>query len=207
MASGRYISLSEIIVEILLQWRMILIWMLLGGLLMGALSYVQSSQTVAAQNATIQQQEENGEIQQQEDEQAVLTRLDKTLTLAQKSNVRAVLSYEDYADYYNNSLLMQIDAKNVPKTELTFYVKADSLDLSQSLVRLYEDAITCGIVQWLTEKNPNKYDARISELITVVRDTNVITDTIQSNSFSISSFNTCCSIIIIRLSAKGTNVS
>lgn len=170
----REISLIDLMVEILLRWRVIIVCMLVGGLLMGGLSYVRSVRSVSAQNKAAEQE-------QQKDEKEILAQLEERLTPMQKNNVHAVLNYEDFADYYNHSLLMQIDAANVPKTELVFWIKGDSPEQSNNIKCLYESAVSNGIAQWLKENITEQMDVDLSELITVV---NVKPDE-MSNSFTV----------------------
>lgn len=174
----REISLVDLMVDILLRWRMIIVWMLVGGMLLGAFSYVRSTQSVATQKIALEQQE---------DEATLRERLEKSLTLTQKNNVSAVLNYEDFANYYNQSLFMQIDAASVPKSELTFLVKGDAV---YSIERLYEDALESGISQWLAEQNMDEA-VGVSELVKVTRGTrefyngSALTDALESDSFTV----------------------
>ena len=41
------VSLIDLAVEILLRWRMFIVWMLIGGVLLGTYSYVQSKKAAA----------------------------------------------------------------------------------------------------------------------------------------------------------------
>lgn len=169
----RDISLTDLMVEMLLHWRMFVVWMLIGGLLMGGLSYMLSVQTVAAQRA---------EKEQQQDAQTIIKQLEETLTLIQKNNVRAVLNYEDFSRYYNQSWLMQIDAANAPETELTFVVKAATTEQSYSIERLYEDSLVNGMNQWLADQNALKAGTNVGELVTLARR---VADNLPSDSFTV----------------------
>lgn len=154
----RELNLIDLIVEILLGWRMIVVWMLVGGLAMGGLSYVRSAWSASALKEA--REAEKNELK-------TLAQYEEALTLMQKNNVQAVLFYENAVDYYNHSPLLQIDAASVPKTEMTFFVKADSLEKSCSIECWYEAALSSGLVQWLEENNLNQTDIDLRELITV----------------------------------------
>ena len=54
----REIALVDLLVAILLRWRVVILAMLIGGMLMGAFSYYRSSQTAEAQRAQLAQQEQ-----------------------------------------------------------------------------------------------------------------------------------------------------
>ncbi len=53
----REISLIDLLVEILLRWRVLVICMLIGGSLMGGLSFVRSYRTAEEQKAQIAEME------------------------------------------------------------------------------------------------------------------------------------------------------
>ena len=63
----REISLVDLIVEILLRWRMFIVWMLCGAVLLGALSYVRTWRTANAQATQVEEakrQLEAGSVQE-----------------------------------------------------------------------------------------------------------------------------------------------
>lgn len=154
----REISLIDLMVEILLRWRMIIVWMLVGGLALGGFSYFRSKEAAAQQKEAVENQE---------DGQALLAQLEETLTSAQKNNVITALNYEELQDYYNSSFVMRLDAEEAVKTKLIFWVKADSLEQSQNIRSLYESSMGNGLMQWLQEKNPDQTEVGFGELITV----------------------------------------
>ena len=153
----REISLVDLIFEILLKWRMIIVFMVIGGLLLGGYSYMQSAKTIEIQKDQNQVVLSDAE---------TLADLEKTLTVEEKANVKAVLGYADYAEYYNDSLLMQIDANNTPTTELVFRVSAADEKVEAALVRVYEQMFETGISEWLIQGGMDVAEAsKVSELI------------------------------------------
>lgn len=153
----REISLVDLIYEILLKWRMIIVFMVIGGLLLGGYSYMQSAKTIEIQKDQNQVVLSDAE---------TLANLEKKLTVEEKANVKAVLGYADYAEYYNDSLLMQIDANNTPTTELVFRVSAADEKVEAALVRVYEQMFETGISEWLIQGGMDVSEAsKVSELI------------------------------------------
>lgn len=153
----REISLVDLIFEILLKWRMIIVFMVIGGLLLGGYSYMQSAKTIEIQK-------DQNQVVLSEAE--TLADLEKKLTVEEKANVKAVLGYADYAEYYNDSLLMQIDANNTPTTELVFRVSAADEKVEAALVRVYEQMFETGISEWLIQGGMDVAEAsKVSELI------------------------------------------
>lgn len=176
----REIDLVDLLVDILLHWRMIIVWMLAGGILMGAFSYVRSNQAVADQRAEIERKE-----MAKKDIQKILQQQEEILTANQKNNVRAVLNYEEFIEINNQSLLMQIDAANVPKTELVFWVKASTVEQSYNIEKLYEELVSSGMGQWLADKGEKAVAAEVNELITVGQETNQLHSSDLSLSLSV----------------------
>lgn len=160
----REISLVDLIYEILLKWRMIIVFMVIGGLLLGGYSYLQSAKTIEIQK------NQNSNTEQVSDEK-VLEQLEETLTISEKNNVKAVLEYEEYSKYYEESILMQIDANNVPTAELIFCIEtADEKD-KKTVVSIYTQLLSREITEWLIQSGMESTEAtKVVELIYVAND-------------------------------------
>lgn len=184
----REIDLIDLLVEVLLRWRVMIVWMLVGGILMGGLSYVNSyraSEAHKVQKAELEQQlqqkkEQLASTQQENAEVGGSTNLiDKEylreqLTEQQENNVNVVLNNEKYIaklqNYAQNSVLMQLDAGKASKTQLTFLIKSLDAEKSASIEKVYEDVISNGFVQWLVENGSDEVDATgVGELISLKR--------------------------------------
>ena len=127
------------------------------GLLLGVYSYLQSAKTIE-----IQKNQNSNALSDAE----TLAGLEKKLTVEEKANVKAVLGYADYAEYYNDSLLMQIDANNTPTTELVFSVQADDEKNEASITKAYENILKTGITEWLIKGGMDSTEAsKVNELI------------------------------------------
>lgn len=176
----REMNLADFLMEILLRWRMIIAWMMVGGVLLGGFSYVRSTQSVAAQKAALEQQQ---------DVQTELAALEGVLTATQINNVRAVVNNEKFSEYYNQSLLMQIDATYVPRTQLSFLITSADMEKSYSIERIYEDLLSSDLFEWIVDRNQEgNVSVNLNELITVngsrynLTDSNVIdSNVIDSN--------------------------
>lgn len=141
MMKEREISLIDLIVDILLHWRGVILWMLIGGICFGGLSFVRSYRSANAQNAEKQQTQET--LEHAEDvETEIRSLLEKQLTATQIANVNAVVMYEQLYQgrliHKDNSILMNVDPNNVQKAQITFLIKSDDLERTYNIERAYE---------------------------------------------------------------------
>lgn len=160
------INLVDLFVEILLRWRIIIVWMLVGAVLMGGFSFVRSYNAAEAQKKN--SQEKTGESITEEEY------FQEQLTDKQINNVKRVLNYEKYLEgiqaYMDNSVLMHLDAQQIPRMELTFLVTASDAETAASIEKVYEDTISSGFIQWLIASGQDELDsAALKELVGVQR--------------------------------------
>ena len=143
----REISLVDLIVEILLRWRIIIAWMVVGGILMGIVSCMNSYR---AQRSQISQIGVDNQVRLSKDE------LQQKLTVAQLNNINYILDCEEYVAvnqaYLNESILMNIDAMQVPFSKLTFVLTADDIEQVGNVVQIYQNMITGDLYDWLEEQ-------------------------------------------------------
>lgn len=171
----REIDLIDLLAEILLHWRRIIVGMTVGAVVFGVVSYGYSVRSAAEQKAIVEQQV----LEQQVDVQAELNRLEETLTSVEKYGVNAVINNEKLDEYYNQSLLMQINAANVPKMELIFKVTAEDYEESCSIEKIYEDILSCGLLESIgSEEEVSASQAQLSELITLNSGLNIMPNSI-----------------------------
>lgn len=134
----REISLADLVIEILLHWRGIIVLMAIGGVLLGAFSYMRSSQNAKTQEAEVEAMKNQADVNE-----AVKRNLAETLTQEQRNYVDYVLYLEDASratsDYVEDSVLMQIDSSNVQKVDVIFLVTSDDLEKSYNIEKVYED--------------------------------------------------------------------
>lgn len=129
----REISLVDLIADILLHWRTILIVMVIGGVLIGGLSYVRSAYTMEAQKAELKAKEqllgEQADASEKEKWEIGRQLLEEQLTTTQISNVSAATwyerLYEQRLEYKQQSVLMQIDPQQVQRGDITFLIQTD----------------------------------------------------------------------------------
>lgn len=183
----REINLIDLMVEILLKWRVIIALMLMGGILMGCLSYVRSyrtAQSQKAQAAALEQQMQQAE----SEEQVELEYLQSGLTNMQIHNVNAAVSYECLLKteeaYLQESIKMQIDPLNVPRALLTFQVVAEDVETAQRIERVYEDMVVGGLSAWLADEVQEELSGEaLSELVSLEEDSLVLQE--ESDTFRI----------------------
>lgn len=129
----REISLVDLMVEILLRWRMIIVWMIAGAVILGAFSYIRSG------NAASKQQEASEEMASDPEE---------WLTEEEIQNVDYVVNYEKLylgkKEYREKAPLMQMDFNNVGKAEATIVVEAEDIRKSEDIARVYKDVVESG---------------------------------------------------------------
>lgn len=164
----REISLWELMTEMMLRWRIILVWMAVGAVLAGAVSYVRSN-PAAESVQTGKQMSDPG--QDLREDPSVL---EEQLTQAQQQKVNYVLAYESVYQtqlaYKEDSVLMRMDPNCVQETELTFFVEADSKRSAADIEKAYEDIIrTDALAAYLEDQVGGKDGSGIRELITLVR--------------------------------------
>ena len=131
----REINLLDLIVEILMHWRALLIVMFAGGVIFGGYSYIRSSQNINAQL--------NLESEQTDDSYGEL--LKEQLDEGQLNNVTIALTYykiyQEKLAYQQQAVLMQIDPFHVPRVELTFWVESDDMEKTYNIEKAYEDQL------------------------------------------------------------------
>lgn len=167
----REINLLDLMVDILLHWRGILVFMLIAGVAMGGFSYVRSSRSLETQ----QDRNSKEEWENEEEHRAFL---EKELTDLEKAGVYSVLQnekqYKDTLDYIDNSVLMHIDAQNVQRAELVFSVEAEEPEMTISLSNFYAAlASGVGLYEWIAEENGMTSSA-VSEIVSVNRQSGVL---------------------------------
>lgn len=177
MKEDREINLIDLAAEILSHWRILLILMLAGAVLMGAFSYVRSYQGIKrAQEEAAQQKAETPPPEPVVEPEPEITpemafmseaknlsreerlkRLEELLKEPEKLTVMAVLDDEQerakIQQYVEKSVLMKADPYNIPKTELIFRIQVDDMGESYMLRSVYEDLINgVGMLQWVEDK-------------------------------------------------------
>ncbi len=168
------INLWDFMAEVLTYWRVAVFVALFGGILLAGFSYVQSVRVAKAQ----QEQQREAELAKQnsaegDKEQVVDTGsnwLQAQLTEAQIDNVNCALTYEELykkkQNYWENSILMQMDSAHVQQAELTFWVQADNLEYAYNIEKMYEDLLEDSAFYNYVEGECG-IEADVSELITL----------------------------------------
>ena len=124
----REISIVDLMVEILLHWRLFIVWMIGGAVLFGALSYVRSYSDVK---------------QQKMQTDAMLSRdQEKWFTEEETRNAGYVASYEktcfEKMDYLEKAPIMQLDSNHVSKAEAIIAVIAGNREQSFDIAKVYK---------------------------------------------------------------------
>jgi hypothetical protein len=137
----REINLIDMLMNIVMHWRSIVLLMLAGGILAGAFSYMKSSKDIAEQQKMIKVTQEETEKNEEEIEDNWAERLTET----QMANVNYVVVQENVLDtlkqQMENSALMQIDSNSVQRADITFYIKSETAEQAYSITAIYESLI------------------------------------------------------------------
>lgn len=180
----REISLKNIIFCFLFHWRNILAVMMIGGILMGGISYLRSYQSYQNSKA-----EQKALEQQKEEEVDDLNRLllEEQLTETEITNVMAVLineqNYSELKKYCQQSVYMQLDANDVNSVEVSFLVKADTLEQSFALEQAYETLMTNSTFLHRIAEAAGISENTVGELVTIKKISN--DSILGSNSFCV----------------------
>lgn len=127
----REISLIDLLVEVLLHWRMFIVWMAVGAILLGAFSYVRSGSTIQQTQAETEKMEQAPE---------------EWFTEEEMRNAKYVAAYENAylskVAYFAEASFMKIDANHINRGEVIIVIEAQDHQVSCDIEKAYE-----GIVQ------------------------------------------------------------
>lgn len=129
----REISLVDLMVEILLHWRVFIIWMAAGAVLLGAFSYVRSGNAVKEQQTATEKMALDPEA---------------GLTEEELQSVNDVLTYEKIylakKAYQEKAPIMQIDPNQINKAEVIIAISSEKYRKSEDIASVYEDIVNSG---------------------------------------------------------------
>lgn len=173
----REISLLDLLVELLLHWRMVLAAMLLGGIVLGGFSYVRSSQNIKSQQQAAEKEYQAWEQQQGLSREELMERweaqgvsLRSELDDAQLARVNTAFAlsqcWDERFDYQQNSLLMQLDPLKIQQADLTFVIRADNADCAYGAESAYAQLLTSSAFFEYTEERCG-LEGDMSELISL----------------------------------------
>lgn len=165
----REISIIDLMVEILLHWRVFLIWMIGGAVLLGVFSYMHLD------NAAKKQQTQAEAMAEGESK--------KWFTEEEMLNASYVADYEkvylEKEAYREKSPLMQLDTNSVCKAEATVAVIAEDRQQSCDIAGVYRDIAESSEFISKVAEDTSMETLGISELLYL--DGIVETDTMTSN--------------------------
>lgn len=175
----REISLLDLLVELLLHWRMVLVAMLLGGIVLGGFSYVRSSQNAKRQQQAAEKAHQDWEQQQglsreelMEQWEAQGVSLRGKLDDAQLERVNTAFSlrqrWDERFDYQQHSLLMQLNPMKIQQADLIFWVSADDMEEAYIIANVYERLLAGATLHEYVE-NKCGIDCDVSEIITLTK--------------------------------------
>lgn len=149
----REINLMDLLVEILLHWRTILLSMLIGGILLGGYSYVRIFLNMKNQNLAMEKEQQALEQQKEMTPEEITEQwengrilLEEQLEEGQVYSVNSALVYkrfyEEKLDYQQNSPLMQMDPYHVQQTEMLFAILPEDVEQVNNIRMVYENLLS-----------------------------------------------------------------
>lgn len=156
------INLLDLLIEILLRWRVIIVWMVIGGILFGCVSYASSYAEAQNQRAALQQMEQEN-AGAADTEEIDKKRLEEKLTELQINNVKNVLTYEQIYNnkcmYQEELLVMNVNPFNLPRADITFWIQSDDVEKTYNIQKVYEDVVSStGLYDYIKKNCEIIYD-------------------------------------------------
>lgn len=126
----REISLIDLVAEILLHWRGILVSMLVGAVLFAGVSWVQSEKTASAREDMEASAPVTREVLEEQLTEEQLQRVERTLIYEKL--------YQDKKAYVESSVLMQMNPNRIWQGEIIFLVLSKEQTKSDAILEAYE---------------------------------------------------------------------
>lgn len=176
----REINLLDLLADILLQWRKIIVFMLAGAIFFAGFGYLRAQKTYSEQKTKAEQLE--ARLQELRDQKATGNGteevyperqwLEEQLSEDEIADVNAVITAENYCAakefYREQSILMKMDAMKVSTAELTFHISADEKSDAYDIQKVYEDLMTSGdLYEYIEEHQDELASEQIRELISL----------------------------------------
>ena len=119
------ISVKDLLLRILLKWRLILVWMLIGAVVLDGVGYVRSARAVKLAQEAIKTPEDDEEqmlLAVSQAEEKLSTREVSEVQTAVGTYLSYQKEYQDTLAYNTNSIKMQLDPNKVPTMILQYYI-------------------------------------------------------------------------------------
>lgn len=127
------INIVDLLVEILLHWRMFIVWMLVGAVLSGAYGFNRSRNAINSQKMQEEEAQRNP---------------GGGLSKEEIQNVKNLVAYENAyfskCTYLEESILMQIDPNSISKAEVTITIEAEDYQKSCEIEKVYQNIVQSG---------------------------------------------------------------
>lgn len=178
---AKEVSLIDLMLEILLHWRKIIVLALAGGIFFGGAGYIRSYQNAQEQRAQLLENEAKKEQlaaqlagDQTKIYEANKEQMENQLTEIQLYNVNAALIYEQiYQDriaYQEDSILMKMDANRIPKVQLVFLIKTDDENKAGDIRTVYENLIYGGELSTFIATKCGMEESAVDEIVALNED-------------------------------------
>ena len=158
----RELSIVALLFDVLLKWRKIAIWMIIGAVLFGGVSFVKSYVDYKAINAP----EQNGQNPVEQLEQLEEFFSDKQINDL-NNLIAEVTIAEDRIEQYEKSEIMKMNPDAVPKSELLINISVNDNTQHGLVVNTYYDLLTStNFVSYIVEQVDR---INVSDMSSIVR--------------------------------------
>lgn len=119
------ISVKDLLLRMLLKWRMILVWMLIGAVALDGVGYIRSSRAAKQAQEVLQSsgdEEEQMLLAVSEAEEKLSAREVAEVNTAVGTYLSFQKEYQNTLNYNTNSIKMQLDPNSVPTMTVQYYI-------------------------------------------------------------------------------------
>lgn len=136
----REIKLSDLICDICIKWKVILLWMLIGAVVLGCFSYVRSVNRASLS------------VEESQDIEAII----QSLSEKDLITVQTVVSRKELISKLQQSAVMQFDANSISRSELILGIAGANEDQICDIVSAYKEwTQTIEFAEYISSRVPN----------------------------------------------------
>ena len=171
----REIDLLDLLADILCHWKGIIVCALIGAVLLGGFSYIESIHEEKEARMEVEKEQTSGDnitVEQllQAQAELALTEASKTAVLMVIDDEQELAAREQYAEI---SILMHMNAYDISQVELVYELAQSDIQDNHMLGTVYEDLLNgVGLYDWL-EAQTGTPSIASKELIKVVAKSNI----------------------------------
>ncbi len=172
----REINIVDLLAEFLQHWRGIVLGMLVGAVLLGTFSYMDSYQVYQGVENLLG-------LGYEETEEYLRSKLSERQISMVEEAVRFEQTYRTAKSYMDDSILMQLDFSHVEKTEMIFYVTCNDSQTGYDIEKVYEELVQSDEANQYILTHTGREAVDIGGIISLGREASEISN--DTNSFTV----------------------